>query len=121
LAKHITPAVLSSHNPSPGTTHLPPEICDETLSRLTNFCRLLSEKWRLKLVIALTSGEELSAEELGQLVGLTSQAVSKSLKLMHLAGLVSYWRKGKYKFYRLESGYFHDLLTQLETALCRRS
>lgn len=69
--------------------------------------RLLAEPRRLRL-LGLTSEEELSIGELAELTGEAQPNVSKHLKLLREAGLVSVRRQGTRAFVRLSSNFDGD-------------
>jgi ArsR family transcriptional regulator len=90
-----------------------PKVPADTVTRLVQLCRLLSDESRLKIVLALVPGGEMHVSALCALVGQSQPAVSHHLTLMRLPGLVSCRRDGKNNFYRLESGYLRNVLERL--------
>jgi ArsR family transcriptional regulator len=95
----------------------PIKVSDETLHRLTEVFKLLADKSRLKIVLALAQDGELHVSALCNLLGDHTQpasqpAVSHHLTLMRMVGLVGYNRHGKHNYYHLASGHVRDLLEQ---------
>ena len=90
----------------------PIRISDTTIHRLTDVFKLLADKSRLKIVLALAQDGELHVSALCDLLGQSQPAVSHHLTLMRMVGLVSYRRDGKHNFYHLASGHVRDLLEQ---------
>ena len=94
--------------PEPSTI----KVHRETLERLTDVFRLLSDQSRLKIVLALAQDGELHVSALCRLLGQSQPAVSHHLTLMRMTGLVGFRRDGKHNYYHLASGHVRDLLEQ---------
>jgi ArsR family transcriptional regulator len=90
----------------------PIRISDTTIHRLTDVFKLLADKSRLKIVLALAQDGELHVSALCDLLGQSQPAVSHHLTLMRMVGLVGYRRDGKHNYYHLASGHVRDLLEQ---------
>jgi len=110
-------AVKGRREQSIPEAHALPELSDSTMSRLANVCRLLSEKSRLRMILALARGREMPVAELVALAGLSRTAVSNNLKLMRLAGLVNCRRQGKTHMYGLASDCVRDLLQRVSQGM----
>jgi ArsR family transcriptional regulator, arsenate/arsenite/antimonite-responsive transcriptional repressor len=94
-----------------GTTS-PIKVSDSTIHRLTDVFKLLADKSRLKIVLALAQDGELHVSALCDLLGQSQPAVSHHLTLMRMVGLVGFRRDGKHNFYHLASGHVRDLIEQ---------
>jgi ArsR family transcriptional regulator, arsenate/arsenite/antimonite-responsive transcriptional repressor len=79
---------------------------------MTDVFKLLADKSRLKIVLALAQDSELHVSALCDLLGQSQPAVSHHLTLMRMVGLVGFRRDGKHNFYHLASGHVRDLLEQ---------
>jgi ArsR family transcriptional regulator, arsenate/arsenite/antimonite-responsive transcriptional repressor len=90
----------------------PIKVSDELLHRMTDVFKLLADKSRLKIVLALAQDGELHVSALCDLLGQSQPAVSHHLTLMRMVGLVGFNRHGKHNFYHLASGHVRDLLEQ---------
>jgi ArsR family transcriptional regulator len=94
----------------------PIKVSDETLHRMTEVFKLLADKSRLKIVLALAQDGELHVSALCDLLGgpqpASQPAVSHHLTLMRMVGLVGFKRQGKHNYYYLASGHVRDLLEQ---------
>jgi ArsR family transcriptional regulator, arsenate/arsenite/antimonite-responsive transcriptional repressor len=90
----------------------PIKVSETTLRRLTDVFKLLADKNRLRIVLALAQDDELHVSALCDLLGQSQPAVSHHLTLMRMVGLVGYRRDGKHNFYRLAPGFARDLLEQ---------
>lgn len=88
---------------------MPPE-------HLYPFFRALGDLTRLQIVQYLAQ-KERSTRELAELIGITEAAVSKHLKQLLAAGLVTARRESYYVFYRLLEQPFADLPSGLQTLL----
>ena len=73
---------------------------DAEVDALAEFFTVLSSPSRLKILLALDSGE-LCAGHLAQAVSMTPSAVSNQLKALKAARLISVRREGKMLFYSL--------------------
>ncbi len=112
-------------NPTPTTyakprgTKAPPKtapalkIAERTIAGLAEVFKLLADKSRLKILLALAQDGELHVSALCELLDQSQPAVSHHLTLLRMAGLVGYRRDGKHNYYRVESGLVCDLLEQL--------
>ena len=87
-------------------------VSDSTIYRLTEVFKLLADKSRLKILLALAQDGELHVSALCELLNQSQPAVSHHLTLMRMTGLVGYRRDGKHNFYRLDSSLVRDLLEQ---------
>jgi ArsR family transcriptional regulator len=88
-------------------------MSDATLADLTDVFKLLADKNRMKILIALAQDGEMHVSALCQMLGQSQPAVSHHLTLMRAHKLVGYRRAGKHNFYRLECGHLRDLLDQV--------
>jgi ArsR family transcriptional regulator len=89
------------------------KISEQTIAGLAEVFKLLADKSRLKILLALAQDGELHVSALCDLLDQSQPAVSHHLTLLRMAGLVGYRRDGKHNFYRVESGLVCDLLEQL--------
>ena len=90
----------------------PLKVTDDTISDLTSVFKLLADKSRLKIVLALAQQGPMHVSALCKLLGQTQPAVSHHLTLMRMVGLVGYRRDGKHNYYYLASSYVRDLLEE---------
>ena len=90
----------------------PIKVSEATIHRLTDVFKLLADKSRLKIVLALAQDSELHVSALCDLLGQSQPAVSHHLTLMRMVGLVGYRRDGKHNYYRLASDHVRDLLEE---------
>jgi len=90
----------------------PIKVSTETIKRLTGVFKMLADKSRLKIVLALAQDGELHVSALCDLLGQSQPAVSHHLTLMRTVGLVDYDRHGKHNYYHLASDHLRDLIEQ---------
>lgn len=95
----------------------PLRVTDDTIADLTAVFKLLADKSRLKIVLALAQQGPMHVSALCKLLGQTQPAVSHHLTLMRIVGLVGYDRNGKHNYYYLASDYLRDLFEQFFTEL----
>jgi DNA-binding transcriptional ArsR family regulator len=100
---------------APHASSSPIRVSEATINRLTDVFKLLADKSRLKMVLALAQDGELHVSALCALLGQSQPAVSHHLTLMRMVGLVSFRRDGKHNFYRLASDHVRDLFEQFFT------
>jgi ArsR family transcriptional regulator len=86
---------------------------DDTIAQMTEVFKLLADKSRMKILLALARTGEMHVSALCDLLDQSQPAVSHHLTLMRLTGLVNYRREGKNNYYRLECGYLRDLLDRV--------
>ena len=96
--------------PVPKGTSL--KVADATIHRLTDVFKILADKSRLKILLALAQNGEMHVSALCELLGQSQPAVSHHLTLMRMTGLVGFRRDGKHNFYHLDSNLIRDLLEQ---------
>jgi ArsR family transcriptional regulator, arsenate/arsenite/antimonite-responsive transcriptional repressor len=102
------------------------KISDETLHGLCNIFHLLSDKSRLKILLALARDGEMHVSALCDLLGesqpeakpASQPAVSHHLTLLRAHHLVDFRRDGKHNYYRIDSGLVQDLLQRFFTDSC---
>jgi ArsR family transcriptional regulator, lead/cadmium/zinc/bismuth-responsive transcriptional repressor len=78
--------------------------------RLAGLLGLIQDPVRLRLLFALSAADELCVGDLALALGITDDAVSYALKLLRVAGLVTFRKDGRVVFYRLSPGFPHQLL-----------
>lgn len=80
----------------------------ESLTLIANFFKVLSEPSRLQIVCTLKSGPQ-NVTEIIQQTGLGQANVSKHLKLLAQAGIVSRQQRGVSAYYRIANPTFFKL------------
>jgi len=98
-----------------GVVTAPGRVSDKTIKDLTCIFKMLADKSRLKIVLALAQDGEMHVSALCGMLAQSQPAVSHHLTLMRMAGLVNYVRHGKNNFYHLASENLRDLLDQFFT------
>ncbi len=91
------------------------KVADRTIEGLSDIFKLLADKSRLKILLALAQDGELHVSALCELLEQSQPAVSHHLTLLRLRNLVGFRREGKHNFYRLDSALVSDLLEQFLT------
>jgi len=86
------------------------DVSEGTLDGLSDVFKLLADKSRLKILLALAREGELHVSALCDLLEQSQPAVSHHLTLLRLRNLVAYRRHGKHNFYRVNSSLVSDLL-----------
>src|SRR5262245_29023020 len=86
------------------------KVSDRTIEGLSEIFKSLSDKSRLKILLALAQDGEMHVSALCELLGQSQPAVSHHLTLMRMNRLVGYRRDGKHNFYRIDSAFVRDLL-----------
>ncbi len=89
------------------------KVADRTLESLSDIFKLLADKSRLKILLALAEQGELHVSALCDFLEQSQPAVSHHLTLLRLRNLVGYRRDGKHNYYRIHSELLGDLLEQL--------
>jgi ArsR family transcriptional regulator len=87
-------------------------VSDGTIQSLSEVFKLLADRSRLKILLALAQDGEMHVSALCELLGQSQPAVSHHLTLMRMSGLVGYRRDGKHNYYHVDSGLVRDLLEQ---------
>lgn len=90
----------------------PLKVSDDTIADLTAVFKLLADRSRLKIVLALAQQGPMHVSALCKLLGQTQPAVSHHLTLMRIVGLVGFDRNGKHNYYYLASDFLRDLFEQ---------
>jgi DNA-binding transcriptional ArsR family regulator len=78
--------------------------------RLAGLLGMLADPVRSRLLFALSAADELCVGDLALALEVTEDQVSYALKMLRLAGLVSFRKDGRMVFYRLSDGFPHQLL-----------
>jgi ArsR family transcriptional regulator len=87
-------------------------VPEHTIASLADVFKLLADKSRLKILIALSQDGEMHVTALCDLLTQSQPAVSHHLTLLRMRGLVGYRRDGKHNYYYVESPLVHQLLDQ---------
>jgi ArsR family transcriptional regulator, lead/cadmium/zinc/bismuth-responsive transcriptional repressor len=78
--------------------------------RLAGLLGMLADPARSRILFALSAADELCVGDLALALEATEDQVSYALKMLRLAGLVSFRKDGRMVFYRLSDGFPHQLL-----------
>jgi DNA-binding transcriptional ArsR family regulator len=78
--------------------------------RLAGLLGMLADPVRSRILFALATAGELCVGDLALALDVTEDQVSYGLKMLRLAGLVSFRRDGRLVCYRLSDGFPHQLL-----------
>jgi DNA-binding transcriptional ArsR family regulator len=78
--------------------------------RLAGLLGILADPVRSRILFALVAAEELCVGDLALALEATEDQVSYAVKMLRLAGLVSFRKDGRMVFYRLSDGFPHPLL-----------
>src|SRR5262249_54868261 len=97
--------------PAPSATS-PIRLSDSTINDLTAVFKLLADKSRLKIVLALAQHGPMHVSDLCKLLRQSQPAVSHHLTLMRMVGLVGYDRAGKHNYYYLAADHLRELFEQ---------
>jgi len=114
VSPNTATAKVRSHKVAPKIP-LPLNVSETTMQRLIDVFKLLADKSRMKILMALAKGGEMHVTALRDVVNQSQPAVSHHLTMMRMTGLVGFRRDGKHNYYHLESGQLGDLLEQLFT------
>jgi ArsR family transcriptional regulator, lead/cadmium/zinc/bismuth-responsive transcriptional repressor len=83
-------------------------LSEADAGRLAGLLGILADPVRSRILFALVSADELCVGDLA--LDVTEDQVSYGLKMLRLAGLVSFRREGRMLCYRLSDGFPHQLL-----------
>jgi ArsR family transcriptional regulator, lead/cadmium/zinc/bismuth-responsive transcriptional repressor len=78
--------------------------------RLAGLLGMLADPARSRILFALSAADELCVGDLALALEATEDQVSYALKMLRLAGLVSFRKDGRMVFYRLSDRFPHQLL-----------
>lgn len=93
-----------------------PGITAEVQDDILQFCRLVADGTRFKILLLLTHEAELNVTALCQRLGQSQPAVSHHLAILREGGLIDLRREGKNNFYHICSRDFQELLDQFAPA-----
>lgn len=85
-------------------------LSEAEAGRLAGLLGMLADPVRSRILFALVTAGELCVGDLALALGATEDQVSYGLKMLRLAGLVSFRREGRVVYYRLSDGFPHPLL-----------
>jgi DNA-binding transcriptional ArsR family regulator len=78
--------------------------------RLAGLLGMLADPVRSRILFALSAAGELCVSDLALALEVTEDQVSYAVKMLRLAGLVSFRKDGRMVCYRLSGGFPHQLL-----------
>jgi ArsR family transcriptional regulator, lead/cadmium/zinc/bismuth-responsive transcriptional repressor len=85
-------------------------LSEAEAGRLAGLLGMLADPVRSRILFALVTADELCVGDLALALDVTEDQVSYGLKMLRLAGLVSFRREGRVVYYRLSDGFPHTLL-----------
>lgn len=87
-------------------------VDDNTLDRLTEVFKSLSDRQHLLILMLLAKEREMHVSAICQTLGQSQPAVSHHLTQLKSAGLVNSRRQGKFNFYSVDSGLASNVLSK---------
>jgi len=78
--------------------------------RLAGLLGLLADPVRSRILFALVAADELCVGDLALVLDVTEDQISYAVKMLRLAGLISFRKDGRIVYYRLSDGFPHPLL-----------
>src|SRR5215831_14487622 len=78
--------------------------------QLAGLLGMLADPVRSRILFALSAADELCVGDIGMALDANDDQVSYALKMLRLAGLVTFRKDGRMVFYRLSDGFPHPLL-----------
>ncbi|HYA68389.1 MAG TPA: metalloregulator ArsR/SmtB family transcription factor [Acidimicrobiales bacterium] len=94
-------------------------ISVDEAGRLAGLLGLLADPVRSRILFALCGVERLCVSDLALALGATEDAVSYGLKMLRIAGLVTFRKEGRAVFYSLAPDFPHPLLEHCLRELLR--
>ena len=94
-------------------------ISADDAGRLAGLLGLLADPVRSRILFALSTVERLCVGDLALALGATEDAVSYGLKMLRMAGLVTFRKEGRGVFYSLAPSFPHPLLEHCLRELLR--
>jgi ArsR family transcriptional regulator len=88
------------------------QVSDQTIHRFAEVFKIMADKSRLRILLALAQGGEMHVTSLCDMLDQSQPAVSHHLTLMRMTGIVGYRRDGKHNYYFLQSNAIRDMLLQ---------
>jgi ArsR family transcriptional regulator, lead/cadmium/zinc/bismuth-responsive transcriptional repressor len=85
-------------------------LAEADAGRLAGLLGILADPVRSRILFALVTAGELCVGDLALALDVTEDQVSYGLKMLRLAGLVTFRRDGRMLCYRLSDGFPHQLL-----------
>lgn len=90
-----------------------PTLSDNTLQSLVNGFKMLADRSRLRILLALAREGELNVTSLCDLLQESQPAVSHHLHLLRKRKFVRFRREGKNNYYSLDGSHTCDLLSEV--------
>ena len=85
-------------------------ISVEDAGRLAGLLGLIADPVRARLLFALSSVDRLCVGDLAAALAVTDDAASYGLRMLRMAGLVTYAKEGRVVYYSLAPSFPHALL-----------
>jgi DNA-binding transcriptional ArsR family regulator len=82
----------------------------EDAGRLAGLLGMLADPVRARILFALAAARELCVGDLALALEVTEDQVSYAVKMLRLAGMVTFRKDGRLACYRLSDGFPHQLL-----------
>lgn len=86
---------------------------DAKVGEIAGLFSLLGDPTRLRILSALSSGDELCVCDIANVVGLSLSATSHQLKKLREHQLVSFRNDGRMAYYQLRDGFAAGLIAQV--------
>jgi DNA-binding transcriptional ArsR family regulator len=90
-------------------TRSPTQLDPDTATRMAELFSTMSDASRVRIIAALSAGEEMNVGELAARVDISHSAVSHHLRHLRQMRLVRVRKEGRYVYYALDDEHVHDL------------
>jgi len=89
------------------------QINTETITKITDFFRIISDPSRVRLLLILQEGENC-VSEMADMLGMTQSAVSHQMNVLRSQHIVGSRRDGKQIYYYMANGPMQTLFNSLD-------
>ena len=90
-------------------TQLELELDLDTAAQMAELFSTMSDVSRVRIIAALSAGDEMNVGELAEKVEISHSAVSHHLRHLRQMRLVRARKEGRYVYYMLDDEHVHDL------------
>lgn len=111
-----SPVAALSQGQTDGSDHPVMQLSPEILKLVADFFKVLSESSRLQIVCSLKGGKK-NVSEIIEATGLGQANVSKHLKILAQAGIVSREQQGVCVYYQIANAFVFQLCELVYTSL----
>lgn len=109
MAQHVCDVTCINEDK---VNHVKQELNNQPIDKVIGLYKLLADRNRLQIALALLVEKELCVCDLANVIGATTATTSHHLRKLHKAGIATFRKEGKLAYYALSDEHMKQVISQ---------